>query len=106
MQSKKEAWLEQFVRVGIGFITNYPINLAILGAFGLETSGKSNMGLVSLYITLVFTVWALIRGYAVRRFFDYLARRKVTKSHTRCEGYESHTDFIENQIGFVSAKLD
>jgi hypothetical protein len=105
MQSKKEAWIEQFVRVGIGFITNYPINLIILGAFGLETSGKSSMGVVSLYITLVFTVWALIRGYAVRRFFDYLAQRKVNKNHAQCKGYETNKDYIQNQVGFVTAKL-
>jgi hypothetical protein len=104
MQSKKAAWLEQFVRVGIGFVTNYPINIAILSAFGLQTSGKGSMGEVGLYITVVFTIWSLIRGYVVRRVFAYFEVKNKSKTVQKVAGFESNSDCLNGQIGFVTCQ--
>jgi hypothetical protein len=98
MQSKKSAWMEQFIRVGIGFITNYPINCFILASFGLSKPNTS-MAKVSLYITLVFTVWALIRGYMVRRLFDWLEYRKANKKSPVLTNKDEIMNF--NQDGFA-----
>jgi len=95
-QSRKDAWLEQFVRVGIGFVTNYPLNCFLLTAFGLK-SDHASMGLMSLYITLAFTVWALIRGYMVRRWFDYKAAKPNRKSTVNVKAH---------QIGFLTNRAE
>ena len=104
MQSKKAAWLEQFVRVGIGFVTNYPINIAILSAFGLQTTGKGGMGEVGLYITIVFTIWSLIRGYIVRRIFAHFEVKNRQKTVQKVAGFESNSEYLNNQIGFVTCQ--
>ncbi len=106
MQSKKDMMLEQVVRVGIGFVTNYPINCVLLAAFGLQSKHGSSTGLVSLYITLAFTVWAIIRGYLVRIWFEKRTHkaRKVIEKPQLVKGYQGnspvrHMDF--NSDGFA-----
>ena len=92
MQSKKDMMLEQVVRVGIGFVTNYPINCVLIAAFGLESKSGSSTGLISLYITLAFTVWAIIRGYLVRVWFEKRTHKtcKDNESPQMVKGYEDN----------------
>lgn len=51
----------------IGFVVAYSANLFILLLFGFRPSHVENF-----IITCLFTVVSLVRGYAVRRLFNWL----------------------------------
>jgi len=72
MQSKKASLTESAVNTGLGFVISLGATAAILPAFGLHTSFATQTN-----ITIVYTVISLVRGYALRRAFNWYERKQV-----------------------------
>lgn len=67
MQSRRHSALETALSTAIGFVVAFLANLVILPAFGYTPSFSDNF-----LITCFFTAVSLVRGYCVRRFFNWL----------------------------------
>lgn len=65
MQSKKQSLIESIANVIIGYIVAVISNAAILPLFGVNLAFSDSM-----LIAVWFTVISVIRGYAVRRWFN------------------------------------
>ena len=66
-QSKLKSFTESIIDILIGFIIYLPINYFILPLF---TTGIENQELLTmLQISAVYTSIALVRKYAIRRWF-------------------------------------
>ena len=65
MQTKKQSAIESITNVLIGYIVAVISNAAILPLFGVNLAFSDSM-----LIAVWFTVISLIRGYAVRRYFN------------------------------------
>ena len=65
MQTKKQSLIESITNVLIGYIVAVISNAAILPLFGVNLAFSDSM-----LIGVWFTVISLIRGYAVRRWFN------------------------------------
>ena len=65
MQTKKQSLIEAIANVIIGYIVAVISNAAILPLFGVNLTFGDG-----LLIGVWFTVISLIRGYAVRRWFN------------------------------------
>lgn len=66
-QAKRHSLLETFASTFIGYSVAFIANLIILPHFGFTPSVVENF-----WITNFFTVVSLVRGYFVRRLFNYL----------------------------------
>ena len=64
-QSKLESLVEVCLNVGMGFVVSYSVGPIWFAYLGLDYDPISN-----LVVTLGFTVLAIGRGYAVRRWFN------------------------------------
>lgn len=74
MQSKSRSMKESLANTGIGLGINYIVNIVVLNAFALPVGpGKA------LHISLIFTVFSVVRGYLVRRYFN----KRDTDDHAR-----------------------
>ena len=70
----KSAWVEAIGDTALGTIINLPLNIIILTiTFKLQLSVLDT----SIVLWIVFTVVAIIRKYAVRKYFIY--RQKLKK---------------------------
>lgn len=70
-QSKKSSLLEQVLNVGSGFLISYfVLMLIITPIFELDTNSTDNF-----FITVIFTVISVIRGYLWRRAFNYITHK-------------------------------
>ena len=67
MQTKKMSLIETVSSVIIGFIVALISQLGIFPILGIEVTFSEN-----LLLGLFFTVVSIIRGYYVRRFFNWL----------------------------------
>lgn len=67
MQSKKMSFVETTVSTVIGFIVSLLLINIVLPAFGKDVKFGE-----SVVITLIFTVASVLRGYFVRRLFNYV----------------------------------
>ena len=65
MQTKLESFFEANTSTFIGFIVSYILSYTVLPLYGVE-----QLHSVSLQITMIYTVASIIRGYAVRRYFN------------------------------------
>lgn len=65
MQTKKQSLIESITNVLIGYIVAVISNAAILPLFGVNLAFSDN-----LLIGLWFTAVSIVRGYAVRRYFN------------------------------------
>lgn len=66
-QSKRQSLLEQLVNQIGGFILAMIVwEFVISPSWGFDTSYLDNLG-----ITVIYTTMSIIRGYAVRRFFNW-----------------------------------
>ncbi len=70
-QSRTMSLVEQVVSIGVGFAVSLIITAVVMPAYGHHVTWSQN-----LQITGIFTVASVVRGYAVRRFFNRLAARK------------------------------
>ncbi len=69
MQSRRQSMTETVASVAIGYVVALLSQLAIFPVFGLEVTLTDN-----LMIGAWFTIISIIRGYYVRRFFNWLHR--------------------------------
>ena len=67
MNRKTQALKESIVTVGTGLIINWPISIALLYVF-IDILALSTF-MVSVWLTLCFTLIAVIRVYLIRMFF-------------------------------------
>lgn len=71
MQSKKMSLVETLSSVAIGYIISLVAQMIIFPIFGINVSLTDN-----LLIGLFFTVVSIIRGYYVRRLFNWIKIKK------------------------------
>ena len=71
MQTKKQSLIESITNVAIGYIVAVISNAAILPLFGVNLAFSDSM-----LIAVWFTVISVIRGYAVRRWFNKRGLKK------------------------------
>lgn len=71
MQSKKMSLIETLSSVAIGYIISLASQMIIFPIFGINVSLTDN-----LLIGLFFTVVSIIRGYYVRRLFNWIKIKK------------------------------
>ena len=67
MQTKKMSLIETLSSVAIGYVISLVAQMIIFPVFGIEVSLTDN-----LLIGLFFTVVSIIRGYYVRRLFEWI----------------------------------
>ena len=66
--SKKKSIIESLTDIIIGFLMYLPINFFILPMFADQIANQEIIGF--LQITAIFTLVALVRKYAIRRWFS------------------------------------
>lgn len=64
-QSRKTSLIEVCFNTAIGFVVAYAANAVVMPAFGHHVSATENF-----WITAIFTVISIARGYCVRRLFE------------------------------------
>ena len=67
MQTKKMSLIETIVGVAIGYIVALLSQIVVFPLFDIEVSLTDN-----LLIGLLFTVISIIRGYYIRRLFNWI----------------------------------
>jgi hypothetical protein len=68
-QTKLQSAVETAASTAVGFAISWAATLVVLPWFGHQPSVADGFG-----ITVAFTVLSLVRGYALRRFFNWLHR--------------------------------
>lgn len=68
-QSRKMSLAETVASTAVGYVVAVCAQAAIYPHFGIDANIKQHAAIAAL-----FTVVSLIRGYAVRRFFNAIAR--------------------------------
>lgn len=63
MQTKRQSWVETTTNTGIGFIGSWLITW-------ITMHGIDSIAIAATVATILCTVWSLIRGYCVRRYFN------------------------------------
>ena len=71
MQTKKQSAFESVVNIVIGLITSFLIQLVIYPLLNIPVSLNQN-----IIITIVFFIASFVRGYFVRRYFNYKHSKK------------------------------
>lgn len=69
MQTRLQSLIETFINVAIGYGVALASQLLIFPLFGIHIPLSSN-----LLIGVFFTVISIVRGYVVRRLFNYIHR--------------------------------
>lgn len=67
MQTRRQSMIETAASVAIGYVVALLSQIAIFPVFGIHVPLSDN-----LMIGAWFTVISIARGYAVRRFFNWL----------------------------------
>ena len=65
MQTKKQSLVETLTSVFVGWLIGVILNLTILPLFDYNITVAD-----SLWVSLIFTVVSVIRGYVIRRAFN------------------------------------
>ena len=63
MQSKKQSIIETLTSVFVGWLISVILNMSVLPLFDYNITVID-----SLWVSLIFTVVSVIRGYVIRRF--------------------------------------
>ena len=67
-QRKIHSLLEQVVDKAFGFLSSLLIwSFALVPIMGYNSDWHKN-----IWVTVIFTMWSIIRGYGTRRFFNWL----------------------------------
>lgn len=69
MQTRRQSMIETAVSVAIGYVVALLSQLAIFPLFGIHATMTDN-----LLIGAWFTIISIVRGYYVRRFFNWMHR--------------------------------
>jgi hypothetical protein len=64
-QSRRKSMLEIAISTAIGFLVSLVLTAVVMPAFGYPTTWAHDF-----WITTIFTVASLVRGYCVRRMFE------------------------------------
>ena len=72
MQKKRHSLLEACASTAIGYVIAFITTLAVLPLFGFTPTLHQNF-----WITNIFTVVSILRGYYVRRLFNYLHAKEI-----------------------------
>ena len=75
MQSKKMSLIETVLSVLIGYIVALLSQIVVFPLFDIEVSLIDN-----LLIGLLFTVISIIRGYYIRRLFNWIDFNRTTNT--------------------------
>ena len=70
MQSKKDSLIESLTSTTIGWLIGVILNMSVLPLFDYNITVID-----SLWVSLIFTVVSVIRGYVIRRFFNSKERK-------------------------------
>lgn len=92
-QSRKMSLIEQLASVAIGFLVALIIQLTLLPVMGIHTTSGQDFLIVS-----VFTVASIIRGFYVRRFFNWLHNRQAQREWE--EWLRQPSNFKTVKIGY------
>ena len=65
MQSKKQSLIETLTSVFVGWLIGVILNMLVLPLFDYNITVVD-----SLWVSLIFTVVSVIRGYVIRRTFN------------------------------------
>lgn len=65
MQSKKQSFTEALVSTGVGFVVALISQVFIMWFYGIAITFQQNVA-----VTVFFTGISILRGYAIRRFFN------------------------------------
>jgi len=65
MQSRKTSLTESFTQTFVGILVSFIIQLIIYPFLDIKVSVQQN-----IFITFVFTIASIIRGYLIRRYFN------------------------------------
>ena len=71
MQSRRMSLVEAVLSTAIGFAVSYVLGMIVYPLLGWHVTPGQNVIVVT-----VFTVASIIRGYGVRRLFNWLGLRK------------------------------
>ncbi|MDQ3287662.1 MAG: hypothetical protein M3Q42_05255 [Pseudomonadota bacterium] len=71
-QSKRMSAVETAASTAIGFAVAFVVTAIVLPVFGYHITAGDN-----LWITAIFTVVSVVRGYYVRRLFNWLHARSI-----------------------------
>lgn len=77
MQSRTHSFIETIVNIGIGYTFNIASQLFIFPMFGIHLPFSEHL-LMGLY----FTVFSILRGYLVRRWFTKRTERRFLATNT------------------------
>ena len=69
MQTRRQSMIETAASVAIGYVVALLSQIVIFPMFGIHATMTDN-----LLIGAWFTVISIIRGYSVRRFFNWMHR--------------------------------
>lgn len=64
-QTKRQAMIEVWINIVIGFSLNAGMNLLLLPLVGAHITGGQNF-----WLGVVYTAVSLVRSYVIRRYFD------------------------------------
>ena len=70
MQSKKDSLIESLTSTTIGWLIGVILNMLVLPLFDYNITVID-----SLWVSLIFTVVSVVRGYLIRRFFNSKERK-------------------------------
>lgn len=65
-QTKLSSFYEACMNTAIGFVGSIVLSYIVYPMFGHSFTFMQNVG-----ITVIFTIWSIARGYAVRRWFNH-----------------------------------
>ncbi len=70
MQTKKQSLIESITNTLVGFCISLGASFIIFPMVGIESTGSKN-----IIIVLFFTVISIVRGYVIRRVFNYKQKK-------------------------------
>lgn len=70
-QSKRHSSYETVTNTFIGFLFSLIVTFFVFPLYGIQSSGQD-----MIEITLIFTMASIVRGYYVRRFYNWLHLRE------------------------------
>ena len=70
MQKKRHSLYEALVSTAVGFVLAAVIQAWLYKWYGIEVSHSQNLQIVG-----ILTVVSVLRGYGLRRFFNWLSHR-------------------------------
>lgn len=71
-QSRLQSFIETNANVGLGFIMALAVQQWIIGPFFYPSTTTAK----NVVVTIIFTVLSVIRGYLVRRYFNWRLHRE------------------------------